>query len=602
MKEDTGLLLEGLKMCKYILGVSCYYHDASAALLKDGRVVAAAEEERFTRNKHDISFPVNAISYCLKSDNITIKDIDFIGFYEKPLLKFERILFQHLEMFPLSLKTFLNSMPSWINEKARFIRTVRKRMRYGGEIFFIEHHLAHAASSFLVSPFHKAAILTVDGVGEWITTACGIGDGNDIQLMKEIRFPHSLGLLYSTITAYLGFSVNNSEYKVMGLAPYGDMDKNSNPYYKKFKKVIHIKEDGSYRLDMSYFVYHYKDKMSSRKLCRLLEGKVRKPESEITQRHKDIAAALQLVYEEALFKILKHLYSITKCKNVVLGGGCALNSVANGKILNNTPFEGIWIQPNASDGGTSIGVASYIYHTLFGHKRNFELKDAYLGPGCSSEEIRYFLNRQGVKYSEFEDGRELVAVAAKLIYENNIIGWFHGRMEWGPRALGNRSILANPLNPNAKELLNAKVKHREIFRPFAPVVCEDDCLKYFDIGPLIPEPSDFMLMVYPVRNEWQDKIPSVTHVDGSARIQTIKRQQNTLYYDLIKEFGRISGIPILINTSFNIRGEPIVCMPYDAYKCMMGTGIDYLVMDRFLIKRNDNPQHMWDSEKYARED
>jgi carbamoyltransferase len=585
----------------YILGISCYYHDASAALLKDGVIVAAAEEERFTRKKHDTSFPINAIEYCLKNQNITINNVDHIGYYEKPFIKFERVLSQHLEMFPLSFKTFLSSMPSWINEKLRVTRTIKKKLKYGGDILYIEHHLAHAASSFLVSPFEKAAIVTIDGVGEWSTTTYGVGEGNDIHLMKEIKFPSSLGLLYSTITAYLGFSVNNSEYKVMGLSPYGQMDKEKNEYYKKLKEVMDVKEDGSYRFDMSYFIYHYADRMPSRKLCKLLGGPIRQEESEVTQRHKDIAAALQMVYEEVLLKMLNYVCKVTNCKNVVLSGGCGLNSVANGKILKNTPFEKIWIQPAAGDGGTSIGVASYIYNSILGHKREYCLKDAYFGPSFSTEEIKYVLDGNGIKYSVFKDDAELVKTTAKLIHDNNVVGWFHGGMEWGPRALGSRSILANPCNPQAKELLNSKVKHREKFRPFAPVVCEDDALKYFECDKPISEPTDYMLMVYPVKKEWRDKIPSITHVDGSGRLQTIRRFQNYLYYDVIKEFGKLSGIPILINTSFNIRGEPIVCTPYDAYKCMMGTGIDYLVIDKFLIKRDDNPKDMWDSEKYAKD-
>lgn len=574
----------------YILGISCYYHDASAALLKDGFIVAAAAEERFTRKKHDTSFPINAVNYCLKSQNITINNIDYIGFYEKPFLKFERVLSQHLEMFPLSFKTFLISLPSWINEKLRVPKTVKKKLKYEGDILFIEHHLAHAAGSFLVSPFQKAAILTLDGVGEWTTTAYGIGEGNNIQLMKEIKFPSSLGLLYSTITSYLGFTVNNSEYKVMGLSPYGLIDKQKNPYYEKLKHVIDIKDDGSYRLDMSYFIYHYADRMPSRKLCRLLNGPVRKPESGITQRHKDIAAALQMVYEEVLFKILNHVYNESKCENIVLAGGCGLNSVANGKILRNTPFKRFWAQPDPGDGGTSIGAASYIYHTLLGNKRKFVLKDAFLGPGFSTAQVKDFLDENRIKYSQFKNEKELIRTTAKLIYENNVVGWFQGRMEFGPRALGSRSILSNACNPKMKEILNLKVKHREKFRPFAPVVCEDDALTYFDCDRPIPEPTDFMLVVYPIKGEAQKKIPAVTHVDGSGRLQTIKRFQNPLYYDLIKEFGKLSGISILINTSFNIRGEPIVCTPYDAYKCMMGTGIDCLIMDKFLIKKEDNSE------------
>lgn len=583
----------------YILGISCYYHDSSVTLLKDGTIVAAVEEERFTRKKHDTSFPINAIKYCLKSQNITIDDVDHIGFYEKPFLKFERVLSQHLQKFPSSLKTFLSSMPSWINEKLRIMRKIRKKLKYKKDVLFIEHHLAHAASSFLVSPFKKSAILTVDGVGEWTTTTYGIGEDNEISLLKEIRFPHSLGLLYSTITAYLGFSVNNSEYKVMGLSPYGLRDKKKNSYYNKLLKIIDIKEDGSYKLNMDYFVFHYKDKMPSKKLCNLLGGPISKRDSEMTQRHKDISAALQMITEDIIMKMLDHIHKVTKCDNLVLAGGCALNSVCNGKILKNTSFKKIWIQPNASDGGTSMGVASYIYHTILGNKRNYQLKHAFLGPKFSISEIKNFLDKNSVNYSEFKDEKELVKTVAKLINEDNVIGWFQGEMEWGPRALGSRSILSNACNPKMQEILNLKVKHREKFRPFAPVVCEEDALKYFECDKPVPEPTDYMLMVYPIVKKWHTKIPSVTHVDGSGRLQTIRRQQNPLYYDVIKEFGKLSGIPILINTSFNIRGEPIVCTPRDGYKCMMGTGIDYLIIDKFLVERKKNPLHMWDSEKYA---
>ena len=583
----------------YILGIGCYYHDSSTALLKDGKIVAAAQEERFSRKKHDTSFPINAIIYCLKSQNITIKDIDHIGFYEKPFLKFERILSQHLQMFPLSFKTFLNSMPSWINEKLRIIRKIRKELKYKKDILFIEHHLSHAAGSFLISPFEKAAILTIDGVGEWTTTTCGIGNENDINLMKEIKFPNSIGLIYSTITAYLGFSVNNSEYKVMGLSSYGDMNKSTNKYYKKLKKIIDLKEDGSYKNNMNYFIYHYADKMPSRELCKLLDGPIRKPDEEITKRHKDIAAALQLLTADIITKILNYVHKITKCDNLILSGGVALNSVYNGRILRDTRFKRIWIQPDPGDGGTSIGTASYIYHSILGNKRNFILKDAYLGPGYSTEEVRNFLDKNKIKYTEIKSEKELLEKTARLIYKDNVVGWFQGRMEWGPRALGARSILSNPCNKKMKEILNIKVKHREKFRPFAPVVCEDDALKYFDCDIPIPEPADFMLMVYPIKKQWQKEISAVTHVDGSGRLQTIRRSQNHLYYDLIKQFGKLSRIPILINTSFNIRGEPIVCTPYDAYKCMMGTGIDYLVIDKFLIRRDDNPKDKWNSEKYA---
>ena len=585
----------------YILGISCFYHDSSAALLKDGEIIAAAAEERFTRKKHDTSFPENAIEFCLKSQGIEIKDIDYIGFYEKPFLKFERLLYQHLEYFPKSYKTFLSSLPSWINEKLRVVKLIKKKLKYKKDILFIEHHLSHAAGSFLPSPFKKAAILGIDGVGEWTTTAYGIGNEGKIKLTKEIKFPSSLGLLYSTITAYLGFKVNSGEYKVMGLAPYGDMNKETNPYYKKLKQIIDIKEDGSYMLDMSYFKYNFSNKMPSKKLFSLLGEPIRKIEEEIKKQHKDIAAALQLVYEDVFFKILNHVHKETKCDNLVLAGGCGLNSVANGKILKNTGFKKFWSQPDPGDGGTSIGAALYIYNTILNKKREYKLDNAYLGPEFSDRKIQDFLDKEKIKYSEFKDKKELVNKTAELIHKDNVIGWFQGKMEWGPRALGSRSILSNAGNPEMQEILNLKVKHREKFRPFAPVVCEDDAKKYFDPDSPLPFPTDFMLMVYPIKKKYHEKIPAVTHVDGSGRLQTIRRTQNPDYYDLIKQFGKLSGIPILINTSFNIRGEPIVCTPRDAYRCMMGTGIDYLVIGKFLIKRQDNPKDFWDSEKNAKD-
>jgi len=584
-----------------ILGISCYYHDSTASLLMGGKIVAAAQEERFTRKKHDTSFPEKAVEYCLKSQNLTINDIDYIAFYEKPLLKFERLLYQHLQYFPKSYKIFLSNTPSWFNEKLRVIKTIKKKLKYKKDVLFIEHHMAHAAGSFFPSPFDKSAIITIDGVGEWTTTSYGIGEKNKITLLKDIEFPSSLGLLYSAITAYLGFSVNNSEYKVMGLSPYGDTNRKTNIYYNKLKKVIEIKEDGSYRLDLKYFTYQYKNRMPSKKLCALLEGKVRNPEEELTKRHKDIAAALQLIYEDVLFKIANHTYKETKCENLVIAGGSALNSVANGKILRNSPFKNIWSQPDPGDGGTSIGAALFVWNALLNKKRNYILNNPYLGPKYSDDEIRKFLKNNSIKFSEFKDEKELTKKVSKLIFEDNVIGLFQGGMEWGPRALGSRSILSNPTNPKMQEILNLKVKHREKFRPFAPVVCEDDALKYFSCDVPIPRPTDFMLMVYPVKKEWHKKIPSVTHVDGSGRLQTIRRNDNPLYYDLIKEFGKLSKIPILINTSFNIRGEPIVCSPNDAYRCMMGTGIDYLIAGKFLIKRANNPKDMWDSEELAKD-
>lgn len=583
----------------YILGIDCYYHDSAACLIKDGAVVAAAEEERFTRRKHDNSFPINAVNYCLQSQGLDVSDLAYIAFYEKPFLKFERVLSQHIEAFPLSVKTFISSMPSWINEKLRVVRAIKKKLRYKKGILFVEHHLAHAASAFLVSPYDDAAILTVDGVGEWTTTAYGHGQGSRIDLFKEIRFPHSLGLLYSTITAYLGFSVNNSEYKVMGLSAYGDTNRVTNPYYEKLKSVMRVKEDGSYKMDLSYFAYHYADRMPSEKLCDMLGGPINPRGGSINDRHKDIAAALQMVTEDVVTKMLCHLHDVTKCDKLVMAGGVALNSVYNGKILHSTPFKEIWIQPNASDGGTSMGAASYVYHSVLGHERNYVLTSAYLGPGYTSEEIKHYLDSNSIKYTQFSSDDEIIRKTATLVANNNVVGWFQGRMEWGPRALGARSILANPCNPRMQEILNEKVKHREKFRPFAPVVCAEDASTYFDCDAPVPAPADYMLMVYPIKQKFHSQIPSVTHVDGSGRLQTVRKHQNARYYGVIKAFGEITGMPMLINTSYNIRGEPIVCSPADAYRCMMGTGIDCLMMDKYLIKREDNPKDMWDSESLA---
>lgn len=579
----------------YILGISCFYHDAAAALLKDGKIVAAAEEERFTRIKHDTSFPINAIRYCLDSQSIGINDLEYIGFYEKPLLKFERVLFQHIDRFPFSVKTFVNSMPSWINEKLRIPEIIRKRLGYNKGVLFINHHMAHASSAYLMGPFEKAAIVTVDGVGEWATTTIGLGDSNKIALREELRFPHSLGLLYSTITAYLGFSVNNSEYKVMGLASFGNNDRRTNQFYKKLKSVIDLREDGSFRLDMSYFRYNYSDRMPSRKLCGLLGGIEKKKETALTKRHKDIAAALQMLTEDVLIKILEHANRITGCDNLVMAGGVALNSVFNGKILKKTKFKKVWVQPASGDSGASMGVAAYIYHAILNNTRKCVLDDVFLGPQFDEEDIKEFLETNGIKFTVFNNERKLLKETARLINQGYIIGWFQGRMEFGPRSLGSRSILANACNSGMKDRLNSKVKHRENFRPFAPAMCFDDAQKYFEIDDPIPGPAEFMLMVYPVKKEHRTLLGSVTNVDGTGRIQTVKLENNRLFYGLIKEFGKLSGMPILINTSFNVRGEPIVCTPYDAYKCMMGTGIDYLVIGNFLVSRNDNLKDAWDS-------
>lgn len=577
----------------YVLGISCYYHDGSATLVKDGKLVAAALEERFTRKKHDFSFPINAINYCLKEAGIKSDELDYVGFYEKPLLKFERLMAQHFEHFPSSFPGFLKAMPSWLVEKLRVPGQIRKKLKYKGEIIFLEHHLSHAASSYLVSPFDQAAILTSDGVGEWASCTFGKGIGNKIETYKEIHFPHSLGLLYSAMTAYLGFKVNNDEYKVMGLAAYGDPDK----YYDNVRKMIKLHDDGSYELDMSYFVYTKKLSMPSQKMIDEL-GPMRVKESKTDQKHMDIAAATQKVMEEVYFFQLNKLYEETKSDNLCIAGGVALNSLANGKITKNTPFKKVYIQPEAGDGGTSLGVAFYIYNSILDKKREFVMDTTYYGPGYSSEQIKKFLDENKIEYKELKDDQDIVETTARLIYDNHVIGWFQGRMEWGPRALGNRSILSNATNPEMKDIINAKVKHREMFRPFAPVIIQEDVHDYFDID---KDDEPFMLFVYPIKKEKRKLIPAVTHVDGTGRLQTITKEQNARYYGVIKYFKKLSKIPILINTSFNIRGEPIVCTPQDAYRCMMGTGIDYLVMDKFLVARSDNPKDMWDSEKTINE-
>ena len=492
-------------------------------------------------------------------------------------------------MFPYSFWSFYKTIPNWLSEKLRIPKIIKKKLKYKGDILFIDHHLAHASSSFLVSPFKNAAILTVDGVGEWTTTAIGYGKENEIRLLKEVKFPHSIGLLYSTVTAHLGFSVNNSEYKIMSLAAYG-----TPLYYDKFMKIVDLKEDGSYMLDMDYFDYHFRLKMPGKKFVKEF-GPIRKPNEELTQHHKNIAASLQKVTEDVLFKILNYLYEETKCENLCMAGGVALNSVANGKIKKNTKFKNIFIQPASSDAGTSLGVAFYIYNSVLNNKRNCIMDSVYLGPEFYNNKIQSFLDSNKINYKKLKDENELVKETAKLIYQNNVIGWFQGRMEFGPRALGNRSILANPCNPQMKKILNEKVKHREEFRPFAPVIIEEKVKEYFDID---KKDERFMLFVYPIKESKRKLIPPVNHVDGTARLQTVNKEQNLLYYNLIREFEKLSKVPVLINTSFNIRGEPIVCTPEDAYKCMMGTEIDYLILNNFLIKRNDNLKDVWSSEKY----
>lgn len=555
-----------------ILGISCYFHDSAACLLKDGILVAAAEEERFTRKKHDNSFPINAINYCLKEGKIIIDDVDVIGFYDKSFLKFDRIIQTCVETFPRSFWLFCEAVPEWLTEKLRVPSILKNELGYNGEVIFIEHHKSHAASAFLVSPFNEAAIVTVDAIGEWASTAIHQGINNEIKTIEEINFPHSLGLFYSTITAYLGFKVLNDEYKVMGLAAWGK------PIYReKFKKLIDIKDDGSFELNMDYFSYTYKNRMFSDKIVELF-GPPRIYTEKLTKKHMNIAATLQELTEDVMLKIVNHAHELTGSRNLCMAGGVALNSVSNGKILREGPFERIWIQPASTDSGGAVGVATYIYSTILNHKRKYRMRDVFLGPGFGNEEIENFLKRKSIKYKKLKR-KELLKKTAELLSDGKIVGWVQGRMEFGPRALGNRSILANPRNPKMKDIINKKVKHREWFRPFAPSILLDKANEYLDRACEAP----FMVITFDVKKNKRREIISATHIDWTARVQTVSRKRNKLYYDLIKEFEKKTGVAAVLNTSFNVRGEPIVCTPEDAYNCFKNTDIDYLVLGTYLI-------------------
>jgi len=559
----------------YILGISAFYHDSAAALLKDGEIVAAAQEERFSRIKHDPDFPLNAINYCLSSAGISAKELDYVGFYEKPFVKFERILYSHLATFPKSYISFLMATPLWLKEKLWIPSLIRKKLSYDGDVLMIEHHLSHAGSSFLVSPFKESAILTIDGVGEWSTAAYGVGKENKIELLQEMKFPHSLGLLYSAFTYYLGFKVNSAEYKVMGLAPYGE------PifYGLILNELLDLKEDGSFKLNMRYFSYDYGLMMTNSRFDRLFGSPRRAPESEIRKLHQDVAASLQKVTEEIVLRMANHLYKETGLKNLCLAGGVALNCLANSRILKETQFKDLFIQPGSSDAGGALGVAAYIYYTLLNNQRSFVWKDAYLGPGYSQGEIKDFLIREGIPFREYSK-QELLKVTARLLAEQNIIGWFQGRMEFGPRSLGNRSILADPRKAENKDKVNQKVKYRESFRPFAPSIIREKAKDYFEIA----RESPFMLLTFKVKSR---EIPAVTHVDDTSRLQTVKREENELFYDLLSEFYSLTGCPVLLNTSFNLRGEPIVCTPDQAYLSFMRSGMDYLILGNCVLDKKE---------------
>lgn len=558
-----------------ILGLSCFYHDAAAALVQDGRLVAAAQEERFTRKKHDERFPSSAIRYCLREAKIQPSDIEYIGFYDKPLVKFERILTTYLATFPRSYRAFLKAMPVWLKEKLWIAQRIREELGDHGKLLFLDHHLSHAASAFLVSPFTEAAILTADGVGEWETTTMGVGSGTNISLTHSLHFPHSLGLLYSAFTGYLGFRVNSGEYKVMGLAPYGK------PIYadRILRELVSVKEDGSFRINMKYFAYDYGLRMTNRRFHDLFGGPSREPESPLTQFHKDVAASIQQVTDDIMVRMATHLHGKTGLDNLCLAGGVALNCVSNSAILAASGFRKLFIQPAAGDAGGAVGAAFYISRTLLNGADKYVWGNDFLGPGYTDEEIAAILGELGLTAERLERG-ELLRRTASLIAGQNVVGWFQGRMEFGPRALGARSILADARNSENVSRVNLKIKFRESFRPFAPTVLEEHMREYFDFD----EPSPHMLFVAQVRPE-RRTIPAVTHVDGSARLQTIARGDHPLFYDLIAEFERQTGCPVVINTSFNVRGEPIVCTPLDAIRCFLRTDMDYLALGSYILEK-----------------
>ena len=565
----------------YTLGISCYYHDSAAALLKDGKVIAAVEEERFSRTKFDDSFPKQAIDWCLKESGISPKNLDSVAFYDKPILKFERLLDNYIAVAPKGLYSFLSVIPKWIHKRVWVKDEILKHLKgFNGTIIFPEHHVSHAAHTFFTSPFNESAILTVDGVGEWTTTAFGSAHDTTIELTNDIRWPHSVGLFYSAFTYFLGFKVNEGEYKLMGLSAYGKPK-----YYDLImKNLVDVKDDGSVHLNMKYFSFTYDKVMTNQNFSDLFGITPRKEDSNAEQIHYDIAASAQLVLEEILLRMVKHVHKKTGMKNLCLGGGVALNGVVNYRILKEGPFENLHIPPSPGDAGSAVGCAQYLYYCHKKNKRKMEhnaemiQNNVYVGPSHSNDEIKSFLDMNKIHHKYLETD-SLLETTAQLIAEGNVVGWYQGKMEWGPRALGNRSILADPRNAEMKYTLNEKIKHRESFRPFAPCILEEHLSEYFDID----IPSPYMLFVAPVKKP--EKIPAVTHVDGTSRLQTVSKDTNPLYYDLIKEFYKITDVPVLINTSMNVRGEPIVNTVEQAYNMIIKTDMDYLVMGNYNIKK-----------------
>ena len=605
-RENTS----STKKCTYILGISAFYHDSAAALVRDGEIIAAAQEERFSRKKHDHRFPINAVNYCLEEADIHARDLDHVVFYDKPLLKFERMLETFIAFAPRGFRQFLVGMPLWLKQKLHLPREMdlALTLEYQGRYIFTEHHESHAASAFFPSPFEEAAILTLDGVGEWATASIGIGRQNKIELLREMHFPHSLGLLYSAFTYFTGFRVNSGEYKLMGLAPYGE------PIYYDLirEKLLDLKDDGSFRMNMDYFGYCNSNYMTSRKFDDLFGGPPRKPETPISQREMDIAASIQKVTEEIMLRCARYVHEQTKLKNLVLAGGVALNCVGNGRILRESPFENLWIQPAAGDAGGALGAALFVWHQLLGNPRKSTGRDvqrgSLLGPAFTDLQIRYFLDSIGAKYHSFDSDDELMQNVAELIENEKVIGWLQGRMEFGPRALGSRSIIGDARSRKMQSVMNLKIKFRESFRPFAPSVLRENVSDYFEMRDR--EDSPYMLLVAPVKKEKRlpvdgdvkklqgidrlkverSEVPGITHVDYSARVQTVDKDRHGRYYKLLNAFKQKTDCPLIINTSFNIRGEPIVCSPEHAYRCFMATNMDVLVLEKQMLLKSEQPQ------------
>ncbi len=600
-----------------ILGISAYYHDSAAALVRDGQIVAAAQEERFSRKKQDSRFPVNAVNYSLAFAGLELADVDYLVFYDKPLIKFERLLETYLAYAPDGFRSFLAAMPVWLKEKLFLKDLLKKELAAVGDcaikelppLLFTEHHQSHAASAFFPSPFEKAAVLCMDGVGEWATTSVWTGEANSLNPEWEIDFPHSLGLLYSAFTYFTGFKVNSGEYKLMGLAPYGQ------PKYADLilDKLLSLKEDGSFRMDMRYFNYANGLTMTNRKFDGLFGGPPRKPESPVTQREMDLANSIQVVTEEVVLRLAKTIQQETGADYLCLAGGVALNCVANGRLLREGPFKDIWIQPAAGDAGGALGAALSVWHEYLGNPRTAQESDSmdgsYLGPSFCDDEIRTYLDSVNARYEKLDDA-QLMPRLADILAEENVIGWFQGRMEYGPRALGGRSIIGDPRSQAMQSVMNLKIKYRESFRPFAPSILANHVSDYFDID----RSSPYMLLVAPVKeqrrtpmteeqenlfgieklNVPRSEIPAITHVDYSARVQTVHKETNPRYYELLEHFEQRTGCPVIVNTSFNVRGEPIVCTPEDAYRCFMRTEMDYLVIEGYLMAKPEQP--VWETD------